>query len=779
MRLATLTVLFCLFTHASQSQADEQLYVKQIKPLLARHCGRCHGPKKQESELRLDTGAKIIAGGNHGNAVVPGRPNASLLIQVVTDQAKDIGRMPPEGEGKLLTAKQIALLRRWIESGAKFPANETSTKQRRSSDHWSFQPIVRHTTPSVKNRSWVRNPIDAFILSKLEATKLSASPQAQRATLIRRLSLDLLGLPPSIAEVTAFVKDRRPGAYDHLVQRLLSSPRFGERWGRHWLDQARYADSDGYTNDNARKMWRYRDWVIDALNRDLTFDQFTVEQFAGDLLPKPTVDQIVATGFHRNTQRNREGGSNFEQYRTEAVIDRVATTGVVFLGLTLGCARCHDHKYDPISQREFYQIFAFLNNQEEPKITVPFREASPELIALKSKRDALARQIKQGKIPKKTGQTRLKRLTDRLNKMIQARHTTTLVMRELKKPRRTTILIRGDFLRKGKQVQADVPDVLPPLAKKANASRLDLAHWLVSARNPLTPRVTVNRIWQQLFGVGIVETENDFGLQGSKPSHPKLLDWLASEFVRQQWSMKAFLRTIVTSSTYRQASIYRLDLARVDPRNRLLGRQNRLRLEGEVIRDTSLAASGLLTNRMKGPGVFPPQPAGVMKLTRNPNRKWRVSSGENRFRRGLYTFFWRSTPYPFLKLFNSPESNTTCTRRDRSNTPLQALTLLNDEVFVEAAQALAAHSLRSSASGDRQRLIFAFRSCLARPPSKLEIQALEELLTHELAQANDKSLPKLHPAVQVLPNGVKRSTFAAWTSIARAILNLDEFITRE
>jgi mono/diheme cytochrome c family protein len=722
--------------------ADEAVdFRRDVQPLLAAHCVKCHGPRMQESGLRLDAGRLVLQGGSTGPAVVAGKSDESLLIQVVTDTSDEISGMPPEGEGEPLTPEQIALLRRWIDQGAKVPSDETIADDPRRSGHWAFQPIRRPDLPDYVAdeglSSAASRAIDVLVRARLVAEGLAPSPPADRVVLLRRVSIDLIGLPPSLDEIETYLADDRPDAYERVVDRLLASPHFGERWGRHWLDLARYADSDGYTNDDPREMWTYRDWVIDAVNADMPFDQFTIEQLAGDLLPDATVAQRIATGFHRNTQFNTEGGSDPEQYRVEAVVDRVATTGSVFLGLTLGCARCHDHKFDPITQRDFFAIYALLNNQDEPKIKVPTSTGSGE--------------------------------------------ATALVLAERSKPRETFLHIRGDFLRPGTLVEPGAPGALPPLSgAQQRPNRLDFARWLVSPDHPLTPRVTANRVWQHLFGRGLVETENDFGLQGTAPSHPELLDWLAAELVEGGWSIKHLVRQIALSETYRQSSRRRPELDRVDPQNRLLGRQNRLRLEAEIVRDAALESSGLLSHKLKGPSVFPPQPDGVMLLTRNPGRRWVVSPGEDRYRRGMYTHFWRSTPHPFLKVFNAPESNTTCTRRDRANTPLQALTLLNDEMFMEAAYALAVRVLTDGAlADDRAKIEHLWRLVLSREPTSFELAALAELLAAERADVEDAGdLPKFAPLSR-LPADFDRAELVAWTSLARVVLNLDEFITRE
>jgi hypothetical protein len=772
-------------------------YQAQVKPFLAANCFRCHGPDKQEAELRLDTARAMLAGGNSGPAIVAGKSGESPLIHALMG-AEGLTRMPPKEEGPPLAGGQIALLRRWIDEGAVHPADEVPAMPKAAASiHWAFQPIVRPPLPSVRDAAWCRSPIDAFVLAKLEKAGIAPSAEADRITLLRRVSLDLIGLPPALNEIEAFLADDRPGAYEQLVDRLLASPQYGERWGRHWLDLARYADSNGYTNDNPRTMWKYRDWVIDAFNGDLPFDRFTIEQLAGDMLPSATQEQLVATGFHRNTQINDEGGSDPEQYRVEAVVDRVATTGSVFLGLTLGCARCHDHKYDPISQREFYELFAFFNSQDEPSISIPRdRAAAAELDEVRRQRAAAEKELKElpaaGEMADKNDAAaiedrrqaltaRVAQLKNREQALAPRAATTALVMKERTAPRETYIHLRGEFLRKGRVVQPAVPRVLPPLVvESGRANRLDLANWLASPEHPLASRVTANRAWQVFFGRGLVETENDFGTQGTPPSHPELLDWLAVELAGGGWSQKGLHRVIVTSAVYRQASHARPELRDIDPDNRLLARQNRLRLEAEAIRDATLAASGLLSLKMKGPSVFPPQPPGVMELTRNPGRKWEASRGEDRYRRGVYTYFWRNTPHPFLKAFDAPESNAACTRRDRSNTPIQALMLLNDEAFFEAAQALAVRVLRDVPAGDAAaRLRHAFALCVARPPSPREERVLAELWRAELADAAAAAnVPRTAPW-QALPAGAPPREAAALVGVARALLNLDEFMTRE
>ena len=1001
---------------------------KDIKPLLAKHCVSCHGAKKQESGFRVDTRDNALAGGDRGVAFEIGESAASLLIRYVAGLDPDI-TMPPEGD--LLSKAQVGMLRAWIDQGAKWPKNVRIGGPAKT--HWAYSPLKRPPLPQLPPplAAQAKTPIDVFVLARLARKGLSFSPEADRYTLARRLGLDLLGLPPTPREVDAFVSDKRPDAYERLVDRLLKSRHFGERWGRHWLDKARYADSDGYEKDRPRpNAWRWRDWVINAVNRDLPFDRFTIEQIAGDLLPEATENQVLATAFHRQTLTNTEGGTDKEQWRVEAVFDRVETTGAVWLGLTVGCARCHSHKYDQITQREYYQLFAFYNNGDEVNSNVvTSREAlakfekekaahsvklsaaeaalakardgigpaldkwiTGQILALKKVQSDPIRAIPlesvtvagkdnvkiavredgsllvSGSNPDKTSTTitgrpkaasltgiRLDLMPDKslpangpgradngnlvvtgikievasdatfsnvtelkigsseasfhqakfapqgaydgnpktgwavapqlgkphsasfflakahdlkntphlritLDQAYGGRHTlghfritplagtqkglglpkavlaalevvskkaddrsarNTLLahyssidattkkfsrqIAELKKaepkrpmmsvrvvrqrkenPRTTFLFHRGDFLRPQKQSPA-IPaglSTLPPVEprnkdSKTLADRLDLANWLVSPDNPLTPRVAVNHTWSHLFGKGIVRTINDFGVRGEKPTHPALLDWLATEFQRLKWSRKALIRAIVLSNTYRQSSAASEQLQRVDPQNILIGRQNRVRLEAEIIRDNSLAASGLLSRKIGGPSVFPPMPADVAALSYANNFKWKASQGEDRFRRGMYTFFKRTAPHPNLTTFDCPDSNTTCVERRASNTPLQALTTLNNEVFVEASQAMARRLVSESHANDRVRLVRAFRLCVARPPNSQEIRGFTKLLgaAREWYTSHGDDAKKL--VGRYATEGAGMDETAAWVATCRIMLNMDEFITRE
>jgi hypothetical protein len=1016
--LATLPTLslICVLLGSSGARAESSDAIdfgRDIRPILSNKCFKCHGPDEEtrEADLRLDRAEGATADLGGYRAIDLDDPQSSELLRRVLS-SDEFERMPPPDSGLDLSADEARLLEQWIEQGAVYEP------------HWSFRPLEQPPIPTIsanaEHRDWIQHPIDHFVLEALERVNLSPSAEADRATLIRRVHLDLLGLPPAPEQVAEFLEDSMPDAYARMVDRALASPHYGERWGRHWLDQARYADSHGYTVDSDRSMWPYRDWVIAALNRDLPFDQFTLEQLAGDLLPNPTQDQLVATGFHRNTLINQEGGTDREQFRNEAVVDRANTTGAVWLGLTVGCAQCHTHKFDPLTHHEYYQLFAFFNSGQDVNSVAPtLRVASPEQQErlaefdrdLRAARGALAdyekeaneqlaeeerkRQqpvewsiVRHAEVSTESGAeieqlgdgsflvrgenttsdtysltfpapqrritaVRLEVLThpslphggpgragngnfvlthvelqsgensanwlhasaDHSQKnydvtgainadreqgwainvssgVLNANRTATfvsdvlptpdeqavtfrlhfgphanpynlgrfrvsvtdvphadldlpdprrealaaevqrieaarqkfaaaipetMVMRELDKPRETHVLIRGDFLRQGDQVQPGTPAVLPPLPADSDSStpatRLDLARWLVSDTNPLTPRVTVNRVWMRFFGQGLVETENDFGLQGTLPTHPELLDWLAAEFRDRGWSLKQLHREILLSATYRQSSHVRNDLASKDPLNKWLGRQQRLRLDAEVIRDSTLAASGLLHGKIGGPSVYPPQPDGVYAFTQS-QRRWPTSEGGDRFRRGMYIFFMRSAPYPMLTTFDVPRFNTTCTARVRSNTPLQSLTLANDEAVLEMARALG-HHLASLSHADREKIDLAVWKCFARPATPFELERLQQYFEQqresfaavpEDAREIAGDLANRQVTRWATKEGSSASTTdsenresgdatrdswtgdsgepsiidaAAWTAVARVLFNLDEFIIRE
>jgi len=1006
---------------------------RDIRPILSDKCFQCHGPDatQRKGKLRLDSARAATAPAASGSpAIVPGKLDDSELYRRVSSADHD-EQMPPAKTGKPLTAAEIQKLKTWVEEGAEYEA------------HWAFIPPDRPELPRVHREQWVRNPIDAFVLSRLEKEGLSPAAEADGATLIRRLSLDLTGLPPTLPEVDAFLADRRGDSFDRLVQRLLDSPHHGERWARVWLDAARYADSDGYEKDKSRKVHFYRDWVIQALNRDLPYNQFVVEQLAGDLLPGRTQDQVVATGFLRNSMINEEGGIDPEQFRMEAMFDRMDAIGKSILGLTIQCSQCHSHKFDPMTQEEYYRMFAFLNNTHEANIAVytpqeqmkradifrnireiesrlqhehpdwlermqawedslktsavPWQVVRTEVsanndsgqkhellddgsilaagyaptlhttqfTALKPVQSVAAVRLEllndpslplQGPgrsakglcaltemrleaapadKPDQKSELKLVRATADVNppesaldpifddrsgrrrvtgpigyaidgkdetawgidagpgrrnvprnavfvlekpvafpagviltfKLVQKHggwnsddnqnnnlgrfrfsvndrpgaaadlvprsvreilsvprqqrtaaqvnavfsHWRTtraewkaandqiealwkqlpegssqLVLQDREQPRQTHQLERGDFLKPGKVVTAATPAFLNPPPTAQPATRLTVAQWLVDRRAPTTARAIVNRVWQAYFGTGIVSTSEDLGSQCEAPSHPELLDWLAVELMESGWSLKHLHRLIATSATYRQSSRVTPELYARDPYNRLLARGPRFRVDAELVRDIALTASGLLNPSIGGESVYPPAPAFLFQPPSSYGPKtWVEATGPDRYRRALYTFRFRSVPYPMLQTFDAPNGDFSCVRRARSNTPLQALTLLNEPVFLESARALALLALKDGGATDADRLRYAFRRCLARPPAAEETEPLLALLQRESRRFAtgainpwDLAVGKPEEALRLPPDATP-AQLAGWTVVARVLLNLDETITKE
>jgi mono/diheme cytochrome c family protein len=1008
--------------HLASAQVRRIDFRRDVEPILRANCYQCHGVKKASAQLRLDDKELAMKGGISGAVIIPGNSKDSRLMKRVLGEG-DESRMPLGGAP--LKANQIELIRKWIDEGAEWPDSKSAIRNPQSAiqQRWAFVKPVRPAPPQVKNSAWVRTPIDNFILAQLEKQGLAPSPEADKVTLIRRLSLDLTGLPPAIEEVDQFTGDSRPDAYGKFVDRLLDSPHYGERWGRWWLDAARYADTNGFEKDRARSIWPYRDWVIDAFNRDMPFDQFTIEQLAGDLLPQPTLETRVATGFLRNSMLNQEGGVDPEQFRVEGMIDRVDAVGKAFLGLTVSCAQCHNHKFDPISQTEYYRFYAFLNNDDEPAIEVPdekITEKRKEILSKIAKieddlidgdADLTRRMagweagvgpystawtpIKDGEIFAAFGvkfdrledgsfiakgdnattnnyivkaKTNLRKITgvrvefltdpnlprggpgrapdggfyfsefsveaappdkpdapnimekvplanvtadfelpdspaknvidgvlkthwssdagpvrrnqsrqfvfetqmsvghdngvaltfqlaqkrddtidteqrqpnigrfrisvtdapnpkadplpasvrailstpaDRRSKeqrrevfsfyrtidpaFVEANKKidelmkewpygpTTLALSAREIPRETRVFKRGDWKRPGDAVSPGVPAALHPFPKDAPPNRLGLAKWIVDRNNPLTARVIVNRIWQQYFGQGLVTTPEDFGSRCERPSHPELLDWLAVEFIESGWSVKHIHRLILNSAVYRQSSKATPKLLEVDPYNRWLARAPRIRVESEIVRDMALAASGLLNKKIGGPSVFPPLPAGVMDLAYG-GFKWENATGEDRYRRGMYTFWKRTVPYPSMLAFDSPNGDFSCARRVRSNTPLQALTTLNDTVFVEAAQALGLRVWKNGGADDRSKMTYAFRLCVSREPDQFEMQKLMELLEDQKKYFDGRTSAAVYVTAtdpNRMPEDIDLHKVAPWTMVARVLLNMDETITKE
>ena len=643
---------------ANQAHAGRPVdFNREIRPILSEHCFTCHGPdqKARKADLRLDRKEDVFRDRSGFAVIVPGKVEESELIHRITaDDPDEV--MPPPKFKKPLSSKQIDLLRQWVAEGAKWEG------------HWSYALPASVPTPPVKDRQWPRNPIDHFVLARLEGEGLCPSPEADRATLIRRVSLDLIGLPPSPGEVDAFESDRGPGAYERVVERLLASPHYGERQARPWLDQARYADTNGYEKDGRRSIWPYRDWVIRAFNRDLSFDQFTVEQIAGDLLPNATQDQRIATGFHRNSILNTEGGVDEEEYRVAAVVDRVNTTMQIWMGTTFACAQCHDHKYDPFPQKEYFQLFAFFNNTADggrkpaPEVTLPTPEQAAKLAEVGAELARCKTQLDQAtkaseKAPPAEKESKLKPIRDQDRRVEEATGgypagddhgdggAAQAASDDCSDPREPQRQRRASFRRCAQGLAS--PGIGP--ARQSPGSGAVAGRFSQPAGGPCV----MNRLWAQDFGRGIVETSEDFGVQGEPPSHPELLAWLAKEFQRQGWSLKAMQRLIVTSATYRQSSRVTPDRLERDPYNRLFSRGPRFRMEAEMVRDQALAVSGLLKRAIGGPSVFPHQPEGIWFVPYSDER-WIESKNGDQFRRGLYTFWRRSAPYPAFMAFDAP-----------------------------------------------------------------------------------------------------------------------------
>jgi hypothetical protein len=785
--VCVMAALACLVT-ATRSVAADQApsFTRDIKGLLSNRCVRCHGPDAGsrhgggDDGLRLDTFAGATADlGGHA-AIVPGRPEESEIIARITSDDPDLV-MPPPDAGERLPAKQVELLKRWIAAGATYEP------------HWAYVTPKRPTVPAVKNAAWPKNGIDRFILARLEAEGLAPQPEADRATLARRLALDLTGLPLSPDEIDAFVADTAPDAVEKLVDRLLAHDGYGEHMARQWLDLARYADSAGYADDPPRTIWGWRDWVVRAFDANMPFDQFTLRQIAGDLLPNATLDDKIATGFHRNTLTNSEGGTIDEEFRTVAIVDRVNTTMSTWMGTTIACCQCHDHKYDPLSQQEYFGLYAILNNtadtdrrDENPVVRIPWEPIDARRAAVEQEIAEIERQIP----PPAKGVTEppefrpARDLVKGLRKKLDDEKPASVpVLEELvgEKRRITKLQHRGNWQDLGPVVAEAVPAVFPPpeVGEGGRLDRMMLAKWLVDARNPLTARVVANRLWERLFGIGIVATSEEFGSQGELPSHPELLDWLACELVDRGWDTKAVMRLMVTSAAYRQTSRATPELIARDPENRLVACGPRVRLSAEVIRDQALAAAGLLSRKKGGPSVQPPQPNLGLSAAFGGGIDWKTSDGEDRYRRALYTTWRRSNPYPSMATFDAPSREVCTVRRPRTNTPLQALVTLNDPVYVEAAQALARRMVREGGSTSPERAARGFRIVLARQPTAAEIDRLVRL--HDDALAGFRNDPDDAKKMATDPLGpvpsdlaVALDDLASWTVVANVILNLDE-----
>jgi mono/diheme cytochrome c family protein len=829
-------------------------FARDIQPLLSDNCFACHGPdaKQRKADLRLDTRDGALADLDGVSAVVPGKPSESELVaRITTDDEDDL--MPPPDSGKQLDAAQKALLQRWIADGAEYDL------------HWAYKPVARPTPPRVKNGSFVLNDIDRFVLATLQGKGHEPSREADRRTLIRRLSFDLTGLPPTWEQVRAFVADSSPRAFGKLVDQLLASPHYGERMAVYWLDLVRYADTMGYHSDNKQTKPLYREYVINAFNDNLPFDQFTREQLAGDQLPGSTRRQLIASGYNRLNMTTREGGSQPKEYIAIYLGDRVRNVSGVWMATTLGCTECHDHKFDPFTARDFYSLGAFFSDLEETPVgpqkytplPTPAQQSNvdklkkqiPVLEAVLNTQtpaldDALARwesaqaeriepepsveadangtvpAVSAGKPiadpaapPKKIGEilavplakrsakqkktlaahyrtfapelasTRkeLVDLKERIKRLEKA-FPTSLVSVRLGKPRTVRILPRGNWQdESGPEVQPTVPARLKFADTESRTKRSDLADWVVSKDNPLTARVMVNRLWALCFGRGLAMPLDDFGAQGTPPTHPELLDWLAADFMDHGWDIKRTMKLLVTSGAYRQSSIAAAKTLAADPLNKWLARQGRWRLDAEMVRDNALAVSGLLAKPIGGASVKPYQPVGYWKHLNFPKRKWAPDSGVSQYRRGLYTFWCRTFLHPSMLAFDAPTREGCVAERTRSNTPQQALVLLNDPTYVEASRVFAERILQHGGDTDGERLAWAFERALSREPSAGERDILLRLVKERAGyfDANADAAKAAATAGEWPPSmALKPERVAAWAAVSRAILNLYETTSR-
>ncbi|MEQ8787625.1 MAG: PSD1 and planctomycete cytochrome C domain-containing protein [Pirellulaceae bacterium] len=767
---------------ATLAAAPRIEFNRDIRPILSDKCFACHGPdeKHREADLRLDTaeGAK--------SAITAEKPEASELIARITSEDES-ERMPPSQSKKTLSPREIELLRQWVAQGAEYQP------------HWSFVPPRRGEAPAVKQAAWPAGDIDRFILARLEAEAITPSPEADKITLARRLAFDLTGLPPTPAEVRAFVQDESPDAYERLVDRLLDSPHYGERMAMYWLDLVRYADTVGYHGDQEHAITPYRDWVIKAFNDNMPFDQFTIEQLAGDLLPDATIDQKIASGYNRVLQTSHEGGVQKQEYLHKYDADRVRSLSGVWMGATLGCAECHNHKFDPYTQKDFYSLAAFFADIDDMQTfrggdTTPTKR-EPELVVIspidRAQIAAMMDELEKLKGPYASaaaGSPDANRLEQRiaaLKQEIASRQQAkrrTMVTASVE-PRTIRVLERGDWLDdSGEVVEPATPRFMGRLdVGDRRATRLDLAHWLTSDDHPQTSRVLVNRLWHLFFGAGLSDSLEDTGAQGEWPTHPKLLDWLAVELVDSGWDVKHLVKLLVVSRTYCQSSLDRPELRQRDPANRLYARQSRWRLPAEMVRDNALSVSGLLVDRLGGPSSRPYQPEGYYAHLNFPKRKYVSDKDAGQYRRGVYMHWQRQFLHPMLKAFDAPSREECTARRPVSNTPSAALTLLNDPTFVEAARVFAQRILRDGGKTAEQRLAFAWRECLSREPSADELHVLAQLFEQNLADyradaAAAESLTAIGLAPR--PKDLDTAELAAWTTVARALLNLHETITR-
>jgi len=821
MRIISLLLTYLAFPVAA-AELPPIDYTREVRPILLNSCYACHGPdeKARKGKFRLDLRDEAIK-----KAITPGKGSESPLVKRVLSKESDEVMPPAHAKKPAVTPAQAEVIARWIDEGAKFD------------QHWAYVKPASPAIPTVKNQAWVRNTIDAFIAQGHEKNGYTPAGEADKVTLIRRLSFDLLGLPPSPADVETFLKDTSPEAYEKLVDRLFTSKHFGERLAQMWLDAVRYADTAGYHSDNHRDVWLFRDFVIDSFNKNKSFDQFTLEMLAGDLLPNPTNEQRIASGYNKMLMTTEEGGAQAKEYTAKYAADRVRNASNAWLGATLGCAECHNHKYDPYTQKDFYRFASFFADVSEVPVgrqaqtPIMTAEQAAELKRLDEQLAKLKDNIAKATIRdtayekwadalKKDTKGLPKPVADALNvesakrteahKKTLAQHyrdniapetetfrkelpaatakrdtvqksiPTTLVA-VVSAPRMVRVLPRGNWLDDtGEVVQPNVPEFLGTLDKKDRATRMDLAKWMISPENPLTARVFVNRLWKIAFGQGLVRNLDDFGTQGTTPSHPELLDWLAMDFVRTKWDVKGSLKLMVMSNAYRQSSVTTKAVRDRDPGNTWLARQNRFRIDAEFIRDNALASSGMLNAKVGGPSAKPYQPDGYWAMLNFPQRTWQHDKNEDQYRRGLYTYWCRSFPHPSLTAFDAPSREECTNDRPRSSTPLQALVLLNDPTYVETSRVFATNVLKEGKSTS-ERLNAAYRRALSRNANPEEIKVLEALVGKHLAEfKKDPESAKKLLAVGLAPapKDVDAVELAAWTSVARVILNLHEAVTR-
>ena len=756
-RIISLLATVFLCSMASGEQLD---FARDIRPVLSDACYHCHGPdaKVRKAKLRLHDRAAALE-----TSVLT---NGEMLRRLTSDDPDE--RMPPVDSNRPLRDADRAKLVEWLRAGAAWPSDDR---------HWAFVPPKRPRLAKVRDADWSRNGIDHFVLARLEREGLAPSPEAGKATLLRRVSLDLTGLPPTLAELDGFLDDHSPGAYAKAVDRLLDSPRYGEHMALSWMEASRYADTDGYQNDRLRYMWVWRDWLIRALNDNMPFDRFITEQMAGDLIPNRNFFTQVATGFNRNHRINSEGGSIPDEWIVEYVADRVETMGTMFLGLTLTCSRCHDHKFDPLTQKDFYRLFAFFNNIDEAGLG-PNNGNSPPFIEVPKGWPILSAEEARFVVP---APMKIKVVQTSVPRPQPGATNTVMVLHELPKPRDTYRLERGlyDQPDKSERLHPATPPVLGPWNDQWPRNRLGLARWLVDPAHPLTARVTVNRLWQRYFGLGLVKTSENFGVQGELPSNPALLDWLATEFVRRDWNLKAMHRLIVTSATYRQRSTASRKLQRRDPENRLLSHGPRKRLTPYAIRDAALFTSDLLNGKIGGPSVKPYMPPGIWKSI--SNAIYKQDKGDKLYRRGIYTYWRRTVPPPTMMTFNAAAREICIVRNDLTTTPLQALTMMNNKTFVEAARFLAERMMQAKGQRPRQRVAEAFRRVTSRAPRKAELDLLMKDFSFYLKDFRKKpnAAKRLMSVGEKLRNPkLPAAQLAAYALVANTILNLDEAITQ-